>query len=448
MKQRTSHAVVLGGGLAGMLAAKVLAEHVDRVTVVERDDLAADPLARDGLPQHRHAHLLPASGAHALEALLPGVVDALVHAGAHRLALPTDLLALTPAGWQRRFPGRRFALTCTRGLVDRQVRRRVFVEPDVELLDATEATGLLGGAGRVTGVRLRDRRGGGAGALRADLVVDATGRDARTPGWLAAIGAPAPGAEVVDRGVVCASLLFTAPASARTGFPAVTTALDPRSGGRASLLTPVEDGRWLITLVAAAGVEPPSDEAGFADFARALPSPLVAELVAAAEPDGDVHLSRATANRRLRPERTPEGFLVLGDALSAVNPVHAHGMATAARSALALRDELRAHGLTAGAQRALTRAARPAWTTATTLDRLAAGPADPGGLTRLRLALSRRLTAATRPPGADLPGSAAGLAHPGVLSALLRGTPPGGAGAAPPFTAEERATHPFLGAGR
>ncbi|ACU38209.1 NAD(P)/FAD-dependent oxidoreductase [Actinosynnema mirum] len=447
MKQRTSHAVVLGGGLAGMLAAKVLAEHVDRVTVVERDDLADDPLARAGLPQHRHAHLLPASGAHALEALLPGVVDALVHAGAHRLALPTDLLALTPSGRQRRFPGRRFALTCTRGLVDRQVRRRVFVEPDVELLDATEATGLLGGAGRVTGVRLRDRSGG-TGALRADLVVDATGRGARTPGWLAAIGAPAPGEEVVDRGVVCASRAFTAPASARTGFPAVTIALDPRSGGRASLLTPVEDGRWLVTLVAAGGVGPPSDGAGFADFARALASPLVAELLAAAEPDGDVHLSRATANRRLRPERTPEGFLVLGDALSAVNPVHAHGMATAARSALALRDELRAHGLTAGAQRALTRAARPAWATATTLDRLGASPEGLNGLTRLRLALSRRLTAATRPPGADLPGSAAGLAHPSVLSALLRGAPPDGAGAAPPFTAEERATHPFLGANR
>ncbi|GAA2673553.1 MULTISPECIES: FAD-dependent oxidoreductase [Actinosynnema] len=442
MKQRTSHVVVLGGGLAGMLAATVLAEHADRVTVVERDDLAADPVARPGLPQHRHAHLLPSTGVRALEALLPGVVDALVGAGAHRIALPTDLLALTPSGWRRRFPGRRFALTCSRGLVDRQVRRRVFVEPAVELLDGVEVTGLLGDARRITGVRVR-----GGGSLRADLVVDATGRGANAPGWLAGIGAPAPEVEVVDRAVVCASRAFTAPASARSGFPAVTTALDPRTGapGRASLLTPVEDGRWLVTLVGSDGVEPPSDGAGFAEFARALATPLVAELMAAAEPDGGVHLSRATANHRHRYERmslAPVGFLVLGDALSAVDPVHAHGMASAARSALALRAELRAHGLTAGpqhrAQRVLARAARPAWTTATARDRL-----DPDPVTRVRRAVSRRL-----PATAALPGSAAGLAHPRVLSALLRGGPPDGGGAAPPFTAEERAAHPFLGARR
>ena len=62
-----THAVVLGGGLAGMLAASVLVKHVDEVTVVERDKLPDDPSPRSGVPQARHAHLLMSGGARAIE---------------------------------------------------------------------------------------------------------------------------------------------------------------------------------------------------------------------------------------------------------------------------------------------------------------------------------------------------------------------------------------------
>ena len=51
-----SHALVVGGGMAGLLAARVLAEHFDRVTIVERDRLPAGPEPRGGVPQARHVH--------------------------------------------------------------------------------------------------------------------------------------------------------------------------------------------------------------------------------------------------------------------------------------------------------------------------------------------------------------------------------------------------------
>ncbi|ONI92341.1 hypothetical protein ALI22I_04515 [Saccharothrix sp. ALI-22-I] len=465
--QRSTRAVVLGCGLAGMLAAKVLTKYVDRVTVLERDALGEDPVARAGLPQHRHAHFLLAGGARALDSVLPGTIRSLIDAGAHRLGFPNDFVTFTPAGWQQRFPERQFAITCSRGFVDRHVRRRVLDEPRVDLLDATEVTGLIGDATRVTGVLVRNRQSGATGGVRADLVVDATGRGSGALDWLAALGAPAPAEKVIDCGLMYSSRIFTAPASARAGFPAVTVALDPWSGepSRSTVLVPIEGGRWLITLAGTRGAEPPADEAGFARFARSVADPVVADLMDAAEPHGPIYRSRSTVNRRRYYERMPvwpEGFLVVGDALGAFNPAYAHGMSIAAKGALALRSTLDRHGLRPGAcrraQRLLARTVRPAWAAATDQDRLYPG-VSADGLTRialLRLRMSRRLmaTAVSHEPTAQavadifaLSGSVAGLAKPEVLWALVRGCPRPEPDSAPPFTPEELSAHPFLGVG-
>src|SRR5262249_22656632 len=52
------HAVVVGGSMAGMLAARALADHFDAVTLLERDHFPETPAARAGLPQGRHGHAL------------------------------------------------------------------------------------------------------------------------------------------------------------------------------------------------------------------------------------------------------------------------------------------------------------------------------------------------------------------------------------------------------
>ena len=55
------HAVVLGGSMGGLLAARVLAGHFDRVSIVERDAFPPEGEHRKGTPQARHAHGLLAS---------------------------------------------------------------------------------------------------------------------------------------------------------------------------------------------------------------------------------------------------------------------------------------------------------------------------------------------------------------------------------------------------
>ena len=80
---RVHRAVVLGGSLAGLLAARALADHYAEVLVVDRDDLAAagdEP--RRGVPQGTQVHGLLLGGLAAIERLLPGYTDCLVARGA------------------------------------------------------------------------------------------------------------------------------------------------------------------------------------------------------------------------------------------------------------------------------------------------------------------------------------------------------------------------------
>jgi flavin-dependent dehydrogenase len=75
------HAVVVGGSLAGMLAARVLSDHFDGVTLLERDRFPETPAARKGLPQGRHAHGLLERGRQTQERLLQGLAGELVRTG-------------------------------------------------------------------------------------------------------------------------------------------------------------------------------------------------------------------------------------------------------------------------------------------------------------------------------------------------------------------------------
>jgi len=75
------HAVVLGASMAGLLAARVLADFYRVVTVVERDDLPEAAANRRGVPQGRHAHGLLGRGSLILGELFPGFSDELVAAG-------------------------------------------------------------------------------------------------------------------------------------------------------------------------------------------------------------------------------------------------------------------------------------------------------------------------------------------------------------------------------
>ncbi|MFE1307862.1 NAD(P)/FAD-dependent oxidoreductase [Streptomyces sp. NPDC058755] len=399
MTERKPVAVVLGGSLAGLLAARALASTGARVTVVERDTLPAGPEPRKGLPQARHVHQLWSGGARALELLLPGAIGRLRAAGVSRVPMTTDMVALSPHGWYRRWAESAFMLPASRDLLDWVVRQLVLADGDIELVERAEAVALTGTDAAVTGVRIR-AHDDAERTLSADLVVDATGRGSRAAHWLTELGLPGPERREVDPGLVYASRLFRAPEqAARDGFPIVNIEPDPRSAGtgRGGALMPVEDGKWIVTLFGGRGDEMPTTADDFARYAREeLRHPIIGELLANAEPLTEVALTRTTANRRYFFERMPawpECFVVLGDAVCALNPLYGHGMAVSAQSALALRDVIRRQGLrsldTPGLsrhiQKAVGRTVRAAWDLAIGADVFYPGATETGPTLRDRL---------------------------------------------------------------
>jgi 2-polyprenyl-6-methoxyphenol hydroxylase-like FAD-dependent oxidoreductase len=334
-----------------MLAARALSDHFDAVTLLERDRFPEAPAARKGLPQGRHAHALLEGGRGALERLLPGLTGELVRAGAGPLDFTGDVAWMSPFGWYVRFPGDLQLLASSRDLIDWVVRGRVTALPNVHLRQGADVAGLIPGPGgaHVAGVRLRscaadDEVDYGEVEIAADLVVAADGRHSRLPEWLTALGFESPAETVVNSFQGYASRYYRPPAGLAPDWKALYIQQAPPEDPRGGLVSPVEGGRWLVSLIGGDGDYPPTDEAGFLAFARSLRSPALYEAIAAAKPLTPIAGQRATENRLRHYDRLgrfPDGVVAVGDAVCAFNPVYGQGMSAAALGAEVLDRWLR-----------------------------------------------------------------------------------------------------------
>ncbi len=343
--------LILGGGICGLGTALLLARDGHEVTVLERDadpipdspDSAWERWERKGVAQFRQPHNFMPGLRLLLEAELPDILDALARAGASRFDLVNPLPPFFTDRAPRPIDEKLWTLTARRPVGEWVFATAAERAPHVTIRRGATVKELLTGRSAVDGIpHISGVRTSDGDELRADLVVDATGRQSRSPHWLVAAGARPPYEEQEDCGFTYYTRFFTGTQPQRK-----VSGLTPL--GSISLLTlPGDNNTWSVTVFVSTGDQPLKNvrhEDRWMNTIRACP--LHAHWLDG-QPITPVLAMSGIADRyrRFVVEGKPvaTGFVAVADAWACTNPSAGRGLTVGFLHALRLRDSVRAHG--------------------------------------------------------------------------------------------------------
>ncbi|WP_280368712.1 NAD(P)/FAD-dependent oxidoreductase [Nocardia wallacei] len=339
------HAVVLGAGMAGLFAARVLADHYATVTVVERDRLTPDGNGRRGVPQGRHSHGLLMRAADIAETRFPGLVEKLIADGAKAFSAFDDFRAVFFGRVLHRSATGRSSVAASRPFLEAHVRARVAALPNVTICDDAVVSDLLASDAGVRGVRvMRRETEGEPESIDADLVVDAMGRGTRVGAWLSELGYPRPREDRVPVDIGYATCHFHLPLDVVGGDRVILVGPTP-SRARGFGFAAQEGETWVLSAFGVGKYDhPPDDPDALREFAAEFAPEDVGPVIRRATPVDDVATYRFKHSVWRRYEllqRLPDGILSIGDAVCCFNPIYGSGMTVAAVTADLLDEVLR-----------------------------------------------------------------------------------------------------------
>jgi 2-polyprenyl-6-methoxyphenol hydroxylase-like FAD-dependent oxidoreductase len=337
-------AIVVGGGLAGLSAARALSDRFRQVVILDRDELPDSGTARPGVPQGKHPHALLGGGLEALEKLFPGFGGELRHAGAVSIDRGFDALYEIPGQdpWPRiRLDYPTYALS--RPLLELTLRRQVERLANVKAQAGCRVLNIIGqsNTGDATDIYYRTPDGH-LETLQSDLIIDASGNGSLTLEFLKASGRTLPEETSIGVNMRYASALFDS-ANIKDNYKIAYTFPDAPEESRGGLIVPAENGTYQVVLVGRGQEIPPITEKEFLRYARNFRTPTVYDAIQHARRLTEITPFSFTESRWRHFAQVsdfPHGLLPIGDTICRFNPVYGQGMSVAAREASLLFDLL------------------------------------------------------------------------------------------------------------
>lgn len=335
-------ACVLGGSIAGLLAARVLADHARRVLIVERDEVNVAGRPRAGVPQDRQGHGLLPGGLAQIERWLPGVTTDAQDLGGVLVGPQQQAVYLD--GHRQVRSGDADILMGSRPFLESRIRSRVLALPNVSTLRA-QATGLEYRHGGVRAVRYMAN--GVEEVAEADFVVDAMGRASKLSDWVAHDGYDRPRLRRLRTGIKYATALFERAAKPVDLDVACSLAqFSPPSspdGLAVGAVNAIEDDQWLVMLMAYGENQSARSIEAFRSTCAKMP-PIYGEAAGGPVTREILTYHQADSRRRdfVRLPSFPARLVSVGDAVASFNPVYGQGIASAALHASCLSEYLTA----------------------------------------------------------------------------------------------------------
>ncbi len=347
-------AVVIGGGIAGLLAARVLCKHFDKIIIIEKDKYTPQAGPRNGVPQSNHIHVLLIKGREILLKLFPDLEKRLMAKSTHVVNLTNDVLYYVGTGYSIRFESDLTTIACTRQLLEHEIRNEIVANfPNVNILESTRATGLLieKELGRCTGVTAISADTKSENTILGDLVVDTSGRESKTSEWLDQLGYGKPEETTINSYIGYSTCWFRPITQQTSGnkssIPVIKPTIiltNPPFNPRMGVIYPVEGSLWLVGILGIGKQYPPTDKQGFLEYTRELETQDIYNTIKDSRLDGPIYGYRTTGSKQYHYEKMkswPENFIAYGDSVCSFNPFYGQGITVACIGAITLDETLR-----------------------------------------------------------------------------------------------------------
>ncbi|HYZ49524.1 MAG TPA: hypothetical protein VE593_01450, partial [Nitrososphaeraceae archaeon] len=299
-------AIVIGGGIAGLLAARTLSGYFSKVIVLEKDRYPKEKGPRNGTPQANHIHVFLVKGMQTIIDLFPGIEEKLLSQGGHKIDVISKAKFKFPTGWARNFNSGMNTIVCSRQLLEYTIRQEILEKySNIKIIENTRVVGLATTTNSeqkiITGVDVIYRNGNNnddyikkTTTINANLVVDASGRRSETPIWFEKIGLEKPNETKINSFIGYAGrrvqiLPTTHSSSLLSNYKVVVVFTNPPNNPRMAVMTAIEDNQWQLGLLGIGKTYPPTDEKGFLNFAKDLGVEDVYKIVRDAKPISNIY---------------------------------------------------------------------------------------------------------------------------------------------------------------